>query len=90
MKRELETREVWFYIRMLIIPRRLSKEELLKKMLTKKPLRIRKRRLEFLGRKMRKECLENMTLTEHIEGRRDRGKQWATYLTSLRKWMAKR
>lgn len=36
--------------------------------------------LKFLGEIMRKKGLESLTLTEHTEGKRGRGKQWATYL----------
>lgn len=31
---------------------------------------------------MRKECSENLKLTEHIDGKRNKGKQRATYLTA--------
>lgn len=46
-------------------------------MKTKKTLRIniRKRKLKFLGCIMRKRGLETLTLTVHIEGKRNRGKQ---------------
>lgn len=37
---------------------------------------------------MRKENLENMTLTGHLEGKRGRGKQCMAYLTSLCKCLA--
>lgn len=33
--------------------------------------RIRKKQLKFLGHIIRKEGLENLTLTGHIEGKRD-------------------
>lgn len=39
----------------------------------------------LLGYIMRKEDLQNLTLTGYIEGKRDREKLQVTYLTSLRK-----
>lgn len=36
---------------------------------------------------MRTKGLENLTLTKHIEGRRSRGHQCATFIKNLCKWM---
>lgn len=36
---------------------------------------------------MRKWCLENLPLTEYIDGRRDSESQVSSYLRSLREWM---
>lgn len=52
-------------------------------------LTIRKRQLEFCGYMMNNEGLENLTLIRHIEGKRNGGKQWETYLTNLNKCMEK-
>lgn len=41
-----------------------------------------KKNLDLLGRVMRKEGFENLIFTRHIEGKKDKGRQWATYLTS--------
>lgn len=46
-------------------------------------LSIRKRRLKFGEQIMWKECLENWTLTEHMEGKSDKRKQRMIYITSL-------
>ena len=43
----------------------------------------------FLGHIVKKEGLENRSLTECIEGTRSRGKQRLEYLGSLSKWMIK-
>lgn len=45
---------------------------------------LRKRQLKFFGH-VRKVGLENVTLTGHIEYKRDRGSDRATYLTNLYK-----
>ena len=44
--------------------------------------RIRKRQLEFLGHIMRKEKLENLTVTGKIEEKRSRGRQRSTFMES--------
>lgn len=44
--------------------------------------------LKFLGHIMRKEDLKNLTLTGHTEGKRDKGKQQVSCLTSFSKGMA--
>ena len=51
--------------------------------------RIRKRQLEFLGHIMRKEKLENLTVTGKIEGKRSRGRQRSTFMESLSSWVTK-
>ena len=51
---------------------------------------IRKQQLECLGLVMRKEGLENLTLTGKVERKRSRGRQHLTYLERLSKWMAER
>ena len=68
----------------------VTSEEVLRKMGTKRKLlvTIRKRQLGFLGRVMRKEGLENWTITGRIEGKRSRGRQRLAYLKS--QWMADR
>ena len=49
---------------------------------------IRKQQLKFLGHIMRKEGLENLTLTGQIEGKRSRGRQRLIYLEGLNNWVA--
>ncbi len=48
---------------------------------------IRKRQLEFLGHVMRKEELENLSVTGKISGKRSRGRQKLTYIASISRWM---
>ena len=92
MRSKLEAAEMWFYRRMLKIPwtDHVTNEEVLKKIGTKRKLltSVRKRLLEFLGHVMRKESLENLTLTGHIEGKKSRGRPRIKYLNSLSTWMA--
>ena len=91
MRQRLEATEIWFYRRMLRISwtERKSNDEELRMASAETNLlkNIRKRQLEFLSHILRKEGLENLCLTERIEGRRARGKQHSTYLDSLVNWM---
>ena len=50
---------------------------------------IRRRQLQFLGLVLRKQELENVALTRKSEGKRARGKQRLTYISSLSQWMGK-
>ena len=54
-----------------------TNEEVLTRAQTERRLlkTIRKTQLEFLGHVMRKEGLENLTMTGKIEGKRSRGRQ---------------
>lgn len=60
-------------------------------MTTKRTLifRIKNKELEFLRHIMKRGSLENLTHTRHTEGKRDEGRQQATYLMSLCEWMAR-
>ena len=48
---------------------------------------IRKRQLQFLGHVLRKEELEDVAITGKIEGKRARGRQRLTFISSLSHWM---
>ena len=63
----------------------VTNEEVLKKTGTERKLlqTVRRQQLEFLGQVMRKESLENLTLTGRIDGKRSRGRPRIKYLTSL-------
>lgn len=50
--------------------------------------RTRKRQLDFVGEIMREGVLEDLILTDHIYGKRARGKGRITPLSSLYKWLA--
>lgn len=60
-----------------------NNKEVLKKLRTTRKLTIRKRPLKFLGPIIRKESLENLTITEHTEGGRRKWKQKVSYLMSV-------
>lgn len=49
-----------------------------------------KRQLRFLRHTIRKDFLENLKLTGHIENKRERGKQQVSYLAYLCEWMGER
>ena len=44
-------------------------------------------KIEFLGHVTRKEGLEELMLTQRVNGKRSRGRQRLTYLENLSKWM---
>ena len=71
--------EMWFLRRMFRIAwsDHVTNEEVLRRARRERSLMIsiRKRQLQFLGHIMRKEGLENLTLTGRIEGKRSRGRQ---------------
>ena len=50
---------------------------------------MRRWQLQFLGHVLRKQELEDVALTGKIEGKRARGKQRLTYISSLSQWMEK-
>ena len=90
MEKRLKAAEMWFLRRMLRIkwtshtsnaevPRRAGCQQNL-------ILTIRRHQLEFFGHAMRKEGLEDLFVTGKVEGRRDRGRQRMTYLSSLAGW----
>lgn len=77
---------------MLTIPgaQYVGHEDVLWEMESKRRIlfKIRKRQLKFLGHDICKDGLENSTLTGHIKGKKDKGKQPMTYLTSFCKSLA--
>ena len=91
MEKRLQSVEMWFYRRMLRISwtDHMSNEEVLAKAGTRRKLvvTIRKRQLQFLGHVLRKEELEDVAITGKIEGKRARGRQRLTFISSLSHWM---
>ena len=67
----------------------MPNDEVLAKARTKRKLveTIKKRQLQFLGHILRKEELEDMAITGNIEGKRARGRQRLTFISSLSHWM---
>ena len=64
--------------------KKVTSEEVLKRVGKGRTLmkRIRKRQLEFLRHIVRKEKLDNLAVTEKIEGKRSRGLQRSTFMES--------
>ena len=91
MEKRLQSVEMWFYRRMLRISwtDHMSNEKVLAKAGTRKKFveTIRKRQLQFLGHVLRKEELEDMAITGKIEGKRARGRQRFTFISSLSHWI---
>jgi ribosomal 50S subunit-associated protein YjgA (DUF615 family) len=90
LEKRIEAAEMWFFRRILRISwtEKITNKEVLEKAGTKRSLisTIRKRQLEFLGHVMRKEGLENLSVTGKICGKRSRGRQRLTFMASLSKW----
>lgn len=90
MAKRLEATEMWFFRRMLRISwtDHVTNQEILQRVGRKKTLMMTLRRqLKFLGHVMRKEGMENLTLTGRIEGMRSRGRQRLTLMGSLSGWL---
>ena len=90
IERRIAAAEMWFFRRILKVSwtERVSNDEVLRRAGVERSLlkSIRKRQLEFLGHIMRKEGLENLSITGKIDGRRSRGRQRLTYIGSISKW----
>ena len=91
MEKRIEAAEMWFLRKMMRISwtERITNVEVLERAGTKRYLLriIRKRQLEFLRHVMRKEELENLSVTGKINGKRIRGRQRLTYIASISRWM---
>ena len=78
---------MWFLRRMLMISwtDKITKAAVLRRAGTGRQLmkNILKRQMKFLGHVMRKETLEEVSVTERIEGTRGRGRSRRDYLHSL-------
>ncbi len=87
MRNKLEAAEMWCYWHGLKIPwtGHVINEEVLKKIGTERKLlwTVRKQQLEFLVHVLRKENLENLMLTGHIEEKKSRSRPWIKFLTSF-------
>jgi len=85
--RNIEAAEMWFYRRMLRISYvdHVTNEEVLRRMGIQRGLlrAIQKRQLEFLGHAIRKEGIENLSLSGMFEGKRARGGQRKTFLSNF-------
>ena len=93
MKKQIEAAEMWFFRRILRISwtDRVTNEEVLRRAGVKRTLLkvIRKRQLEFLGHVMRKEQLENLSITGKFNGKRSIGRQRMTYMGNISDWTGK-
>ena len=82
LNKKLETLETWFYRRMLRISwkEKVTNVEVYRRMNTSTSLLI-----DIVGHILRKRELENLVVTEFVDGNRDRGRQRETFLTYLSK-----
>ena len=91
MESRLHAAEMWFLRRMMRIPwtSHTTNKAVLERADRNQRLvkTIRKQQLEFLGHCVRKNDLEYLFLTGKIEGKRDRGRQRATYLQNVAAWV---
>jgi len=81
---------MWFLRRMLRISwtSHTTNEDIMLKADRRRKLQttIWLKQLQFFGHVMRKEEMEELFVTGRIEGKRDRGRQWLTYVSSMEKW----
>lgn len=91
MQKRLQATEMWFLRRMLKISwgDRITNEEVLTRANTKRTMMatIKSRKIKFLGHVMRRNCIENLTITGKIEGKRTRGRQRMTYIDNIKNWI---
>ena len=89
MERRLEAFEMWCYRRMMRVSwtERRTNQSILDEIQRSRELmkNIRKRQLGFLGHVLRREELENLSLTGRIDGQRGRGRPRVKYMDGLRK-----
>ena len=78
---------MWFYRRILRISyaQHVTNERVLERMSAERELikTIRVQQMKFFGHIMRNKEVENMIITEKIEGKRSQGKQRLTFTKSL-------
>ena len=88
-KIRLNTMEMWIYRRIVKIPwtDKVSNKEVPARMRKERWLlsKIRMRQSKFFGHVYRHETMEKLAVSGMIEGKRKRGRQRTTYLTSLRR-----
>ena len=89
MERRLEAFEMWCYRRMMRVSwtERRTNQSILDEIQRSRELmkNIQKRQLGFLGHVLRREELENLSLTGRIDGQRGRGRPRVKYMDGLRK-----
>ena len=89
MERKLEAFEVWCWRRMMRVSwtERRTNDSIFEEIGRERELlrTIRKRQMRFLGHVMRREQLENLSLTGRISGERGRGRPRMKYLDGLRR-----
>ena len=90
MQNCLETTEIWFIRRILKFSwiDKISNERVLTIANIKCELlqTIKKRKMTFLGHVMRRNSIENLSLTGKVEGKRARGRQRMAYLNNVKDW----
>ena len=81
---------MWLLRKMMRIPWtvKMANVQVLRLANTKRYLlrSIRKRQLQFVGHICRKRDLEHVALTGKIAGKKSRGRQRETFMTSLNRW----
>ncbi len=90
LERRIEAAEMWLLRKMMRIPWtvKMTNVQVLRLANTKRYLlrNIRKRQLQFVGHICRKRDLEHLALTGKLEGKKSRGRQRETFITSLNRW----
>ena len=87
LERKIEAAEMWFWRRMLKVPwtARMRNDEVLDRVDAGREIMrtIRRRQLRFLGHVLRRDGLENVSMTGKIDGRRARGRQRQKFMDGI-------
>ena len=91
MERKLEAFEVWCWRRIMRVSwmERRTNDSIFEEIGKERELlrTIRRRQMRFLGHVMRREQLENLSLTGRVSGRRGRGRPRVKYMDGLKRAM---
>ena len=91
MQNRLEATEMWFLRRIVKISwtDQISNERVLTIVNVRRKLleTIKNRKMTFWGHVMRRKGIENLSLTGKVEGKRARGRQRMTYLSTIKEWI---
>lgn len=91
LERKIQAAEVWFLRRILKVSytSHTSNNDVFRRMQCRPNMlqKIRHQQLSFLGHVLRKDGLENVVITGRVPGKRSRGRQRATYMTSIGQYL---
>ena len=87
MEKRIEAMEMWCWRRVLKIPwtARRTNEQVLERMITKREImkNIREKQMQFPCHVIRRDQLENLSVTGKIDGKRERGRQREKFMDRM-------